>query len=76
MSRLRQASALTGSAGEVAVLTFRARPDFVGKAAVELLDLNPLADGLVPIRLKDELRRVELVVRPAEDIRPARPRVP
>lgn len=76
MSRLRQATSLVGSTGDVAVLTFRARPGFVGQAAVELLDLNPLAEGLVPIRLNGDSSVVEFVVRPAQDVRPVRPEVP
>lgn len=76
MSRMRGGEALAGEGGDVAVLTFRARSDFVGTAAVELLDLNPLAEGLVPIRLEQAATRVEFVVRPALDVRPVRPEVP
>ena len=76
LSRMPQSKPLAGGVGDVAVLTFRTRPGFVGKASIELFELNPLAEGLVPIRLDGESSRVEFVVRPAEDVRPARPEVP
>ena len=76
MSRMRGADPLEGADGDVAVFTFRSRPGFVGKAAIELLDLNPLAEGLVPIRLLGDSSLIEFVVRPADDVRPARPEVP